>query len=69
MNNQNNQGAPANQAANLVYLAHDRDRSIRFYASPNLYEFNHGIVYPKYGENASFVIKPVMLQENGENFP
>ncbi|KAA0054793.1 uncharacterized protein E6C27_scaffold437G00780 [Cucumis melo var. makuwa] len=46
MNNQNN---PAHQNAkeqNLTYLAHDLDKPIRSYASPNLYDFNLGIFLP-----------------------
>ncbi|KAA0062403.1 putative disease resistance RPP13-like protein 1 [Cucumis melo var. makuwa] len=65
MNNQNNQGIPANQAAqgaNPTYLADDRDRPIRSYASPNLYDFNPGIAYPTFSENTRFEIKLVMLQ-------
>lgn len=64
-NNQNNQGIPTNQAAqepNPAYLAHDLDRPIRFYALPNLYDFNLAMAYPTFCETSLFEIKHVMLQ-------
>lgn len=67
MNNQNNQGVPINQATqgvNPTYLAHDLDKPIRSYASPNLYDFNPEITYPTFGENVQFENKHVMLQMN-----
>lgn len=62
--NQNNQGIPANQNAqeqNPTYLAHDLDRPLRSYALPNLYDFNLGITYPRFSKNSRFEIKLFML--------
>lgn len=65
MENQNNKEILANQNAkeqNPAYLSHDLDKPILSYTSPNLYDFNPGIAYPTFGENARFEIKSIMLQ-------
>lgn len=64
MENQNNNNNLINQNVaeqKLAYLAHDLDRPIRSYVSPNFYDINSSIAYLMFSENARFEIKPVML--------
>ncbi|KAA0051815.1 hypothetical protein E5676_scaffold609G00900 [Cucumis melo var. makuwa] len=61
MNNQNNPAYQNTQEQNPAYLAHDLDKPIKSYASPNLYDFNPGIAYLAFGENVGFEIKHLML--------
>lgn len=61
-----NNVVPLNSATqgqgNLTLIAHNLDLPIRAYTSLNLYNFNLGIAYLVFGENAHFEVKPVMLQ-------
>lgn len=47
--------------AHPILLAHDRNRSIRDYASPILYDFSPGIMCPTF-HGSRFEMKLVMLQ-------
>ena len=44
----------ANHEVNPILLAHDRNRPMREYASPNLYDFALGILQPTFEGNGRF---------------
>lgn len=61
--------ARAQIQAHLILLAHDRNRPIRDYVSPNRYDFSPRITRPTF-QWSRFQMNPVMLQmpSNASNY-